>query len=82
MNKQTVIVLPKLTLAFARPMSDVPNTAGLPPKPEAATEYQSGWSYEKPVALGDWEWSSTFGRWGRNVTFANGWSGYTWPKTW
>jgi len=28
MNKQTVIVLPKLTLAFARPMSDVPNTAG------------------------------------------------------
>ena len=55
---------------------------GYPPKPEAATEYQSGWSYEKPVSLGDWEWSSTFGRWGRHVTFANGWSGFTWPKTW
>lgn len=28
MNKQTVVILPKLTLAFARPMSDVPNTKG------------------------------------------------------
>jgi hypothetical protein len=25
---QTVVILPKLTLAFARPMSDIPNTPG------------------------------------------------------
>lgn len=54
-----------------------------PPIPEGDDlEYQNGWSYEKPVSLGPWSWSSTFGRWGRIVTFANGWRGLTWPKTW
>jgi hypothetical protein len=52
------------------------------PKPESATEYQHSWGFEKPVNLGEWQWSTTFGRWGRIVTFADGWTGYTWPKTW
>ena len=52
---------------------------GYPPKPEAEL-YQHGYGWEKPVDLGDWSWSNTFGRWSRLVTFADGWHGYTFPK--
>ena len=50
-----------------------------PPKPEQATLYYHHYGYEIPVALGAWEWSVDFGRWGRIVTFADGWHGYTFP---
>lgn len=52
-----------------------------PPKPESAELYQHNYGYQKPTALGEWQWSTTFGRWGRIVTFADGWNGLTWPKT-
>jgi hypothetical protein len=51
-----------------------------PPKPESATEYQHNYGYETPTALGEWQWSTTFGRWGRIVTFADGWNGFTYPR--
>ncbi len=53
---------------------------GYPPKPEGATEYQHNYGYEVPVGLGEWAWSTTFGRWGRHVTFSDGWAGFTYPK--
>lgn len=53
-----------------------------PPKPENATHYQHRYGYEIPMWLGKWEWSCTFGQWGRIVGFYDGWHGYTWPKTW
>lgn len=53
----------------------------LPPIPESAELYQRGdYSHEKPASLGRWEWSYTFGQWGRFVTFADGKTVYTWPK--
>lgn len=52
-----------------------------PPKPEHTEEYLNDhYGYEKPTELGEWQWSITFGRWSRLVTFANGWRGYTYPK--
>lgn len=69
-------------IATAKRDAFAPTVQGYPEKPESATEYQAGWGYEKPVALGEWSWSTTFGRWGRIVKFACGWEGYTWPKTW
>lgn len=51
-----------------------------PPRPECAKLYQSATGYAVPVELGAWSWSSTFGRWGRIVTFADGWHGYTYPR--
>lgn len=51
-----------------------------PDKPESAEMYQHNYGYEKPVALDNWQWSVTFGRWSRLVTFADGWRGYTYPK--
>ena len=50
------------------------------PRELAAEEYQHHYGYEKPVSLGDWSWSTTFGRWSRLVTFADGWHGYTYPR--
>lgn len=52
----------------------------LPDKPSAEL-YQHNYGYEKPIALDRWEWSVTFGRWSRLVTFADGWHGFTYPKT-
>lgn len=46
----------------------------------AAELYQHNYGHEKPVALDRWSWSTTFGRWSRLVTFADGWHGYTYPK--
>jgi hypothetical protein len=51
-----------------------------PAKPEGAELYQHNYGYEKPVELGEWSWSTTFGRWARLVTFADGWHGVTFPK--
>lgn len=50
-----------------------------PPRPESAVNYSRGYGMEKPVELGAWSWSATFGRWGRLVTFADGWHGFTYP---
>lgn len=50
-----------------------------PPKPKSAELYQHNYGHEKPVKLGEWQWSTTFGRWGRIVTFADGWHGFTYP---
>lgn len=63
----------------ARRMADY--AASHPGEKEMAAElYQHNYGYEKPVALGHWSWSTTFGRWSRLVTFADGWHGYTYPK--
>lgn len=51
-----------------------------PSRPIDAELYLHDWGYEKPVELGEWEWSTDFGRWGRIVKFADGWHGYTFPK--
>ena len=51
-----------------------------PPKPESAELYQHGWGWQRPTALHAWSWSTTFGRWSRLVTFADGWHGYSYPK--
>jgi len=45
--------------------------------------FQSGTgSYDTPVTVHRWEWSTTFGRWAAVCTFADGWHGVTFPKTW
>lgn len=54
---------------------------GYPDKPEVDNDlYQHNYGYEKPIELLEWQWSSTFGRWGRMVKFADGWFGFTYPK--
>jgi hypothetical protein len=50
-----------------------------PDKPKSELYYHN-YGYEKPVALGKWDWSTTFNRWGRIVTFSDGWHGFTYPK--
>lgn len=46
-----------------------------------ATNFQHhrNFGYEKPTVVHGWQWSTTFGRWGAVVTFADGWHGRTWP---
>jgi hypothetical protein len=51
-----------------------------PDKPEGQF-YQHHYGYEQPEWLGDWQWSTTFGRWSRLVRFADGWEGYSYPRT-
>lgn len=47
----------------------------------AATHFQgSTGSYDIPVTVHGWEWSTTFGRWGAVCTFADGWHGLTFPR--
>lgn len=36
--------------------------------------------YETPTTIRGYDWSSDFGRWGAYVTFADGWSGFTFPE--
>ncbi len=62
---------------FKRRMVRAELAGTYPPKPEHAEEYQHDGT--KPVALGAWQWSSTFGRWSRLATFADGWHGVTFP---
>lgn len=50
-----------------------------PPKPENATHFQRHYSYE-PATVLKWEWSTTFGRWGALVRFADGAEIYTYPR--
>lgn len=50
-------------------------------KEQSAELYQHNYGGEKPVKLGQWSFSYTFGRWSRLVTFADGWEGYTYPVT-
>lgn len=74
---------PKFELIVAHPPCQpfAPRTfASYPPKPEGVTEYYHNYGYEVPVALGAWSWSTAFNRWGRIVTFADGWTGHTYPK--
>lgn len=47
-----------------------------PPKPDHVSTYQGA---PNPRALGRWQWSVTFGRWGRYVTRADGSELYTYP---
>lgn len=48
----------------------------------AATEFQhhDGSGYKVPLQVHGWSWSTTFGSWSAQVTFQDGWKGYTWPK--
>jgi hypothetical protein len=68
------------TAEFERKAAEWEKAHSYPPKPEAEL-YQHRYGYEKPVELGGWQWSDTFGRWSRLVTFADGWRGYSYPKT-
>lgn len=45
-------------------------------------KFQHNYGHELPVAVHGYQWSTTFGRWGALVTFADGWHGYTYPATW
>ena len=54
----------------------------LPPIPENAELFQNRYAYEKPETVHGWQWSSTFGTWSALVTFADGWHGFTYPRTW
>lgn len=54
----------------------------LPDIPAAEYFQHNMAGYEKPVEIHGWQWSSTFGKWSALVTFANGWHGFTYPKTW
>lgn len=48
----------------------------------AATHFQHpSCRFEEPVEIIGWDWSTTFHRWGAYVVFADGWRGFTWPKT-
>ena len=51
-----------------------------PAIPKNAELYYHNLGYEKPIHLGEWGWSTTFARWGRTVTFADGHTFFTWPK--
>ena len=51
-----------------------------PPIPKAEF-FLNGYGYEKPAKVHGWEWSTTFNKWSALVTFANGWHGFTYPKT-
>lgn len=50
-----------------------------PPIPDAQ-EFLHRYSYEKPVAVHGWQWTTTFNRWSALVTFADGWHGFTYPR--
>ncbi len=50
-----------------------------PKKPENTVLYQHHYKWLKPVKLGEWQWSSTFNRWSRVVTFKDGWEVCTYP---
>lgn len=54
-----------------------------PPPPEGVKRYQNDiCGYSEPEQLGAWEWSTTFGRWGRLCLFpgCDGVWIYTWPE--
>jgi hypothetical protein len=53
-----------------------------PDIPDAELFQGRSGSFEKPVTVHGWEWSTTFGRWAAVCTFADGWHGVTYPKTW
>ena len=65
---------------FKRRQSEAAKLLSYPAKPDHAELYLHNYGYEKPVELGAWDWSCTFGRWGRIVTFSDGWRGFTYPK--
>jgi hypothetical protein len=44
------------------------------------TKFYHNYGYYKIVGEPDWDWSVDFGRWGANVTFTDGWQGFTFPK--
>jgi len=54
----------------------------LPDIPEAELFHRGTGGYEEPTEVHGWEWSTTFGRWVALCTFADGWHGFTSPKTW
>ena len=62
----------------SRPYRDA---LSLPDIPDAEL-FQSGTgSFDRPVLIHGWECSTTFGRWAAVCTFADGWHGVTYPKT-
>lgn len=64
-------------------MTTAANTLDYPPKPKTTGRFQHKYySYEYPVTVHKWAWSTTFGRWSALVTFADGWEGYTYPEPW
>lgn len=70
------------TQAFIASCEKARKANSYPDKPEAVEgKYQHGYGYEVPIELGEWSWSTTFGRWGRIAKFSDGWHGYTFPKT-
>lgn len=51
-----------------------------PAIPTYATLFQHNYGWEEPTAIGQWQWTTTFGRWSALCTFKDGWHGYTYPK--
>lgn len=68
------------TVGFERQCAAWEKAHSYPAKPESAELYQHNRGYEKPVELGEWQWSTTFGRWSRLVTFVDGWKGFSYPQ--
>jgi len=58
------------------------DSLSLPDIPEAELFQCGTGSYAAPVEVHGWQWSTTFGRWSALCTFADGWHGFTYPKTW
>jgi hypothetical protein len=53
--------------------------SGYPAIPEA-TEFFTGWKYEKPITLHYWCWRTDYQAWGAFVAFADGLQTVTNPK--
>lgn len=67
-----------------KPQEEVPwhrDELRKPPLETGHMLFQNGFKWEKPVKVHDWSWSGTFGAWAALVTFADGWHGYSYPKT-
>lgn len=50
-----------------------------PPIPPPG-RFLHAYGYETPTEILGYDWGTTFGRWGAYVTFADGWSGFTYPE--
>ena len=51
------------------------------PIPESTKfQHHRNYAYETAIEVHGWQWSTTFNRWSARVTFADGWTGFTWPE--
>ena len=50
--------------------------------PDQTVFQNQSYGYEKPLEVHGWQWNTTFNRWSALVTFADGWTGFTYPAPW